>query len=79
MKKILLISVFSSLVFAGQCEDQIQRYKELVSTQDTIIEKAINQRNKAYEQSKDFQPSIPWWVYTIVGAAGATVLIRGVK
>jgi hypothetical protein len=42
------------------------------------IQTLLEQRNKAIESSGS-SSLIPWYFYVLVGAAGATVLIRGVK
>lgn len=90
---LMLIGIFATKISFAGCEEtlkacdeaitaqtaQITNLKELVVKQDEMISKIIEQRNKAYEQANQYGPGIPWYVWTLVGASSAVILVRGIK
>lgn len=88
MKLILAILLISQLTFAD-CEDLIKAgeaseqacnvtigaYRTLVSDQDKLILELTKQRNDLAKEAVSTQPLLPWYLWALVGAAGATIAI----
>ena len=62
----------------ARCQDLNVAQKRLVTEQDNLIVKVTKQRNEALEMVKP-DPSMPWYVWTVMGIAGGVILTRGIR
>lgn len=53
------------------CEQTAENYRVLVKSQDELIVKLTSQRNDLAKEPA----AVPWYFWTLVGAAGATLVI----
>jgi hypothetical protein len=60
------------------CSELSAKQRDLIAAQDNLIVKVTKQRNEALDMVKP-EPSIPWYIWTVVGVAGGVILTRGIK
>ncbi len=60
---------------------EIDLLKEALSKESEYGNILRDQRNKAIEAGyeKNSPPALPWYVWTVFGAAGGVLLLRGIK